>query len=202
MEKLNKKFVPAVLIVAVLAVVWYMDHGDSGRQQEIMPELFESAATMPPEPAAADGKVYIHIVGAVKKPGVYSFDSSPRVVEVVEQAGGFTKDAVRSGVNQAQRVEDGSQIVIESRDGKKKQAAAGRERTETQRSAQGESGRININRATKEELMTLPGIGESKAVSIISYRDTNGTFKKIEDIMNITGIKTGVFDKIRDRIEV
>lgn len=202
MEKPNMKFVPVVLIIAVLAVVWYVDHGDSGSRQDKMPELFESAATIQPEAAAADGKVYIHIVGAVKKPGVYSFDSPPRVVEVVEQAGGFTKDAVKSGVNQAQIAEDGCQIVIESRDGKKKQAEAGREETEVQQPVQGESGRVNINRATKEELMTLPGIGESKAVSIISYRDTNGAFKKIEDIMNITGIKTGVFDKIKDRIEV
>ncbi len=202
MEKLNMKFVPVVLIIAVLAAVWYADHGDSGSRQDKMPELFESAPTIQPESAAADGKVYIHIVGAVKKPGVYAFDSPPRLVEVVEQAGGFTKDAVKSEVNQAQLVEDGSQIVIESRDGKKKREEDARERTEAQHSAQGESDRVNINRATKEELMTLPGIGESKAVSIISYRDANGAFKKIEDIMNITGIKTGVFDKIRDRIEV
>ena len=59
-----------------------------------------------------------------------------------------------------------------------------------------------INTATKEELMGLTGIGESKAMSIISYRETNGAFKKIEEIMNITGIKTGVFDKIKDRIKV
>lgn len=202
MEKSNVKFVPVVLVIVVLAVIWYADHADSGRQQDEMPELFESTATTGPE-TAADGKIYVHIVGAVKKPGVYSFDSPPRLIEVVEQAGGFTKDAVRSGVNQAQIVEDGSQIVIESGDGKKRQAEAGQEQAGAQQPAQGQSSdRININKASKEELMTLPGIGESKADAIISYRDTNGAFKKIEDIMNITGIKTGVFDKIKDRIDV
>lgn len=201
MEKSYKKFVPVVLVIVVLAAIWYADHADSGRQQDEMPEFFESTATVGPE-TAVGGKIYIHIVGAVKKPGVYSFDSPPRLIEVVEQAGGFTKGAARSGINQAQIVEDGSQIVIESRDGKNKQAGDIQEQTGTQQPAQGQSDRININKALKEELMTLPGIGESKANAIIFYRDNNGAFQKIEDIMKITGIKTGVFDKIKDRIEV
>ena len=67
---------------------------------------------------------------------------------------------------------------------------------------QEKSGLININTATKEQLMTLAGIGESKAMSIIAYREEHGKFKKIEDIMNITGIKNGVFDKIKSQIRV
>ena len=66
----------------------------------------------------------------------------------------------------------------------------------------GQIGLLNINTATKEELMTLTGIGESKAMSIIAYRDTNGKFENIEDIMKITGIKTGVFEKIKNQIRV
>ena len=61
---------------------------------------------------------------------------------------------------------------------------------------------MNINTATKEELMTIGGIGESKATQIISYRETNGPFQKIEDIMNISGIKEGIFSKIKDYITV
>ena len=65
-----------------------------------------------------------------------------------------------------------------------------------------EAGKINLNTASVEQLMKLSGIGESKAAQIISYREKNGAFKKIEDIMNITGIKEGVFGKIKDDITV
>ena len=61
---------------------------------------------------------------------------------------------------------------------------------------------VNINQADKNELMTLPGVGESKAASIIEYRNKNGNFTKIEDIMKITGIKEGVFNKIKDKITI
>lgn len=62
------------------------------------------------------------------------------------------------------------------------------------------SGKVNINKANAEELMTLPGIGEVRALSIIEYRETYGSFETIEDIMNVKGIKTGVFSKINDLI--
>lgn len=139
-------------------------------------------------------KIYIHIVGEVKNPGVYTFEKKPRVIEVVDAAGGFTKQAARYGVNQAEIVEDGVQIVIESKKSLKKKRA--------KEEPAGSSETIDINTATKEELMTLPGIGESKALAILSYRETEGRFKTIEDIMNITGIKNGVFDKIKAFIRV
>lgn len=133
------------------------------------------------------------ICGEVKKPGVYTFSVPPRLVEVVEHAGGFTKKADRSAVNLAESVPDGSQITILSRTKKTKEKGHG---------VTSEEGRVNINTASREELMTLNGIGESKASQIISYRETNGLFKKIDDIMNIPGIKEGVFSKIKDHIIV
>ena len=139
-----------------------------------------------------DGRIYIHIVGAVKKPGVYTFQKKPRVIEVVEKAGGFTKDAVTTEVNQAEVVEDGTQLTIASqKDSKEKKG---------QQAEQVEAGKVNLNTATKEQLMTLSGIGEAKAVAIIAYREEKGKFHKTEDLMNITGIKEGVFDKIKSQI--
>lgn len=121
------------------------------------------------------------------------------MIEVVEKAGGFKKNAATSGINQAELVEDGTQIVIENRGDTKTSGGnpLGQEQPEQEK-----SGLININTATKEQLMTLAGIGESKAMSIIAYREEHGKFKKIEDIMNITGIKNGVFDKIKSQIRV
>lgn len=139
-------------------------------------------------------QIYVHIVGAVKKPGVYIFRHNPRVIEVVDKAGGFTKDAVVSMINQAEVVEDGTQITIaSSKDNKKKEKSQNK-------GTDANSGKVNLNRASKEELMTLTGIGEAKAVAIIAYREANGRFQKIEDLMNITGIKEGVFEKIQSQI--
>lgn len=139
-----------------------------------------------------DGRIYIHIVGAVKKPGVYTFQKKPRVIEVVEKAGGFTKDAVTTEVNQAEVVEDGTQLTIASqKDPKEKDG---------QLAEQVEAEKVNLNTATKEQLMTLSGIGEAKAVAIIAYREEKGKFQKTEDLMNIPGIKEGVFDKIKSQI--
>lgn len=139
-------------------------------------------------------QIYVHIVGAVKKPGVYIFQHKPRVIEVVDKAGGFTKDAVVSMINQAEVVEDGTQITIaSSKDNVKKQKSQ-------KKGTDANSGKVNLNQASKEELMTLTGIGEAKAVAIIAYREANGRFQKIEDLMNITGIKEGVFDKIQSQI--
>lgn len=150
----------------------------------------------------ADGtqtaKVYIHVCGAVKKPGVYTFATEPHVIDVVEKAGGFTGRADPASVNLAESVADGTQLVIAEKD-KKKRAD---EEQSSQKDASVFSDKVDLNTASQEELMTLSGIGESKAAQIVSYRETNGRFQKIEDIMNISGIKEGVFNKIKDYITV
>ena len=145
-------------------------------------------------PSAHTG-IYVHICGEIKKPGVYTFEKEPRVIDVVEKAGGFTKKAKQDCVNMAQLVADGTQLFI-----------AGKEKVSQQREQEAkeesDSGKVNINTASKEELMTLSGIGESKAAQILTYRETIGRFAKIEDIKNISGIKDGVFSKIKDYITV
>ncbi len=141
--------------------------------------------------------VYIYICGAVKKPGVYTFQEEPHMVDVVKKAGGFTKKADRTSVNLAEKVSDGTKLIVEEKEAKKKTDEAADSVGKTS-----DSGKININTASAEELMTLSGIGESKAAQIVSYRETNGTFQKIEDIMKISGIKEGVFGKIKNHITV
>ena len=72
----------------------------------------------------------------------------------------------------------------------------------SQAGGQKEEGKVNLNEASREELMTLPGVGEAKADSILSYREENGGFDSIEEIMEISGIKEGVFEKMKDKITV
>ncbi len=200
MEKNQVKIFLFVFAVFVCGFFWVMTDGAS-EQRDAGADIFaEGTVSEENEETEKAQKIYVHITGAVKKPGVYIFDEKPRVIEVVEKAGGFKKDALKSGINQAEIVEDGAQIVIAGKKDHERAAdSGGRQENAGQ---QGDSGLLNINTATKEELMTLTGIGESKAMSIISYREENGKFKKIEDIMNIPGIKTGVFKKIKGKIRV
>ncbi|MCI5620898.1 MAG: helix-hairpin-helix domain-containing protein [Lachnospiraceae bacterium] len=139
------------------------------------------------EPASC----YVYICGAVEAPGVYELPENSRVFDVIAAAGGLSEDASEDSVNQAEPVTDGQMIRIPTQ----------QEEREALQNAEQDS-RVNLNSATVEELMTLPGIGESKAESIVSYREEHGGFSSIEDLMNISGIKEGVFDKIKGRIRV
>ena len=125
------------------------------------------------------------------------------VVQAVEAAGGFLPDAEEKILNLARKIEDGEQITVWTRE-----EAENMEITETPQQNTGGteqasgSGKVNLNTAGKEELMTLSGIGESRADAIIAYREANGPFGSIEEIMNIEGIKGKMFEKIRGSIEV
>ena len=134
----------------------------------------------------------VYICGAVRRPGVYRFDSGARVCDAVEAAGGFTKKAVWDAVNQARMLTDGEQITIPVKSKAKKNSPSLGKRSEL----------VNINQANLSELMTLSGIGEAKAKLIVEYRDENGSFSATEDIMKISGIKEGIYNRIKDRITV
>lgn len=147
--------------------------------------------------------VYVYICGEVIKPGVYELSGDSRIYEAVDAAGGFTENAARECVNLASKVSDGMQITIYNREEAASLPADSAPVGENAgKSGTSGSGLVNLNTATKEELMTLKGIGESKAEDIIRYREKSGGFKKIEDIMKISGIKENGFQKIKDSITV
>lgn len=139
--------------------------------------------------------IYVYVCGAVLQTGVYELPQGSRVYEAIEKAGGFAEHADVSGINQAALLQDEEQLYV---------PAAGEVEQESQNegSKGEEAGKVNLNTATKEELMTLAGIGEAKADSIIRYREEQGKFQSIEDIKQIEGIKDGVFQKIKDLITV
>lgn len=155
-----------------------------------------------------EARIAVYVCGAVNSPGVYELEASARVFQAVEAAGGFREDADQEWVNQAQFLQDGGKIRIYTRQETEQMRQAGMEEgsllAEDQTGEVGTEGQglVNLNTATKEELMTLPGIGEAKAEAVIAYRQEQGGFSAIEDIMNISGIKEAVFSKIKDRITV
>lgn len=129
----------------------------------------------------------VYICGEVYFPGVYTLSSESRICDVVKKAGGLTHDADCDKVNLARKVTDGEQIIIPS---------------VLEKTAENESGLIDINSATKEMLCTIAGIGSTRAEQIIEYREKNGRFETIEDIMKVSGIKEGTFEKIAPYITV
>lgn len=153
------------------------------------------------------GVCFIHICGAVVCPGVYQVPEGSRLYEAISQAGGLSADACDYIVNQAQIVTDGMQIYIptvqeaETAEGAYPAAGSGAAEWVTGRE-QTRDGYVNINSATKEQLMTLPGIGESRAEAIIAYRQEHGGFSNVEELMNVSGIKQGVYDRLKERIRV
>lgn len=156
-------------------------------------EQIEDLETLQP----VEKKICVHICGAVVSPGVYELPERSRIVQAIEAAGGLTEEADSLLVNQARIVEDGEQIRIFTKEEAKQMEIQSVSETDG-----ATSGKVNINTAAADVLMTLPGIGEAKADAIIAYREQHGGFKTIEDIMNISGIKEAVFSKIRDRITV
>lgn len=146
-------------------------------------------------------EVYVHVCGCVKKPGVYQLHFGARVQEAIDAAGGFSEKANQTAWNLAEVLQDGMQVYIPSKD-EAKEALNEEQSLGKDLSASQKEDAVNINKASKEELMTLPGIGESRADAVIACREEKGSFTSIEEIKNVTGIGDGIFSRIKDLITV
>ncbi|MCH5263677.1 MAG: helix-hairpin-helix domain-containing protein [Lachnospiraceae bacterium] len=158
--------------------------------------------------------IYVHVCGAVINPNVYELPTGSRVYEAVQMAGGFTEDADGSYVNQAQTLSDGVKLVIPTIEQTQAMITENVEvdligivgeqgnSASMQGGAASSDGKININTATEAELCNIPGIGATRAAAIVAYRQEKGGFSAIEDIMNVSGIKEGTYEKIKDSIKV
>lgn len=154
---------------------------------------------------------YVDVKGSVKKPGVYEFKENDRVIDAIKLAGGLTKNADTSNINLSKKLKSEMVIVINTKSELKNKnnltcdAVCTREVIEVNNCIETENktnNKININTADINKLTELDGIGESKAKTIIEYRTTNGLFKNIEDIKNISGIGESLYNKIKDKITV
>ena len=144
--------------------------------------------------------IYVYICGAVANPGVYQIAEGSRLFELIDAAGGMLEEADVTSQNLARVVQDGEQIQILTKEEAEEMKQSG-----VSFSAGGitqDKGLVNINTATVQELTTLTGIGESRALAIIAYREKNGLFQSIDGIKKVTGIKDGLFEKIKDQITV
>ena len=149
-----------------------------------------------------DKSIVVEIKGEVKKPDVYTLNENAIVKELIEAAGGLTENADLNNINRAKKLQNHELVYIANKNNVSKESI----NTNSEPSAsisQGISNNIvNINTATMEQLKTLNGIGDSKAKSIIEYREQSGGFKSIEDIKNVNGIGEKMFEKIKEQIEI
>lgn len=209
-------------LAAALLFVFCFQTGCSGndsvRQNGLVRE-FVSTECMEPESGQTTGmetetpaiietqtetEGYVYVCGAVVRPGVYPVTAGMRLFEVISLAGGFLETADEEWLNQAAEVSDGQRIYVYTCEETGELSAHGVSPDDPGSEGNKDSigHLVNLNTASKEELMTLPGVGESKADAIIQYRTECGGFESCEDIMQISGIKEAVFSKIKEYITV
>lgn len=176
-------------------------HETKTEEHEVLEETEKNT-----EKVQEERTLVVYICGAVAVPGVYELPEDARVIQAIEAAGGLLADADTVTVNHARKLEDGEQIrILTKEEAKEMQDCAVVEEIHGQASdgnGSGETDKVNINLADETTLMTLPGIGQAKAAAIVAYRESNGKFTSITDIMKISGIKESVFSKIEDLITV
>ena len=224
-----RKKLAAVILLASLLLALCMASGCGKRQEPELEEyplrLEEEASPVEIQLEAADGQsrgeedqtqeeetadaktsprtVTVHVCGAVKKEGVYTLAEGSRIRDAVEAAGGFSEEADTAYLNLAMELSDAVQIRVPTKEEagaySPEQSGSGEE---ANGSASAAEGKININTASREELMKIPGVGEVRAQRIIEYREQSGPFETIEDLMKVSGIKNASFEKMREYITV
>lgn len=192
------------------------EKGNENEEVDITRETVDDDADRDDSAAVMDTDVSepvdicVHVCGAVNEPGVYTVSETTRVYEVLEAAGGLSDTAAADYLNQAAPLADGQRIYVPTVE----EVAAGMTAVgelenpvaaaNSDAAAAGDANQdvVNINTATAEQLKSLPGVGDARAQSIIAYRESRGGFGTKEEIMQVEGIKEGMYSKMKDRISV
>jgi competence protein ComEA len=146
--------------------------------------------------------IYVYVCGQVMQPGVYQADGGARIYQLIEQAGGVTDKADIACINQAAVCGDGEMIYVPAVGESDVPAVYGASAKQGENTQAADDGLIDINTADTERLQKINGIGASRARDIVAYRENNGRFSCVEDIMKVPGIKEGMFSRIKDQIKV
>lgn len=191
-----------VLIGIVLGVSYYNDEEELIQNEiSVKTNVTEEALT----------NFYVDVKGAVKDPGVYLVSEGERVIDAINKAGGLSKNANTSNINLSKRLESEMVVIVYTNNEVKKGSVKSEcdtecncEVIEVNNCVENEksSNKVNINTASIDELMTLNGVGESKADNIIKFREENGRFKKIEEIKEVSGIGDALYENIKDDITI
>ena len=226
MEKIKenlKYIIPIIfLIIILICIIFYYSFDNNNNIVEN--KETKSITKKKKEAKKEDTQYYyVDIKGAVNKEGVYKIKIGSRVIDVINEAGGLKENADTSIINLSKKVSDEMYIIVYTKEEVDKYRNENLSNSEISKKLQNkiltidenndanlkesnsedkEDEIVNINTATKEELLSITGIGESKANNIIKYREENGNFESIEDIKNVSGIGDSLFEKIKDYIKV
>lgn len=179
------------IVIGLMIILFFIFTRDNPREQtSFTPFTSDSATSDDSKFNQIEGKAIVDIKGEIRNPGVYELDIDARVNDVIQLAGGFTNTADQSMINLAQKVHDEMIIIVPEK---------GEESNGTQNS---HNNKIRINYASQEEVETLSGIGPSKAAAIIQYREENGLFQQVEDLLEVSGIGEKTLETIREEIQI
>lgn len=202
MKKKDKiKGVVFILFLSVSGLLlWYFNGRDRGASDAGYEEVFTEVKSEAPEAAAEEKPALIvaDIKGAVKNPREYSLPEGSRVRDLIESAGGLIENADENRIYYSKILCDEDVIKIYLKGEEEDNIIEGSSLSEE--SSKGKT--VNINKATSEELQTLPGIGKTRAESILAYREQNGKFKSVDELANIDGIGSKTLDKLRYMVDI
>ena len=194
-KKSKRRALAVVSAVLILGILYFIEKRESLPEERlVLTENTENESETEEGTARAEDstQICVYICGSVRSPGVYNVPEGARIYEVLALAGGFSEDAEKTAVNLAETVTDGEAVLIPSISDVQNPGA----------SVLPADGRVNINTADMDELMTLPGIGKAKAEAVIAYRKEHGKFTSVEELMGVSGIGESVFGRLRDRIKI
>ena len=175
-----------ITVLAVVAFGTYVFSSGIGKDNTV---TISKDADIYDEPKEISSpKIYVHVAGSVKSPGIYQLDSGTRVYDAVLAAGGFTSKANQASVNMARALNDGEQLLISSQNG-----VQSFENSMV-------SSLISLNQASASQLEELPGVGPALAGRMIDWRTANGEFKAKEDLLNVAGIGDKLFASVKDLV--
>lgn len=214
MDMITKKKMIMAIVAIIIAISGYyffvQAEKKPAEKDPLFAEMGQQAKELTKEEVAKSEPaiIKVDVKGAVRTPGVFIAKPGDRVIDLIAAAGDFTKDADADKVNLAQLVED-QMVIYVPRAGEEAveladaaSASTGGTVATTSTTGSSSGNQVNLNTATQAELETLPGIGPSKAIAIIEYRETTGKFQQIEDLKNISGIGDKTFEKLQDSITV
>ena len=208
MYEFNKKqkiiivIIFSIIIIAFLYYIYTKDKSTFISSEEL--EVENTTEEETEEVEEESQKIIVHVSGAVNKEGIVELDADSRISDAIDKAEGLAENADTKKINLAFKLEDGMKIYI-PKIGEEQQTYITKESgiiKEENEDEKEEELMININTASKEELESLPGIGESIATRIVNYRKENGKFSKIEDIQNVSGIGEAKYNNIKNYITV
>lgn len=198
-QKYKKKLLLPVIVIGIILFLSIQSYIKSASPQadSIQPiPLKESFTEVETIEDIAEPIVFVEVKGAVTKPGVYELAEGDRVLNAIEQAGGYLPTSNSKHINHAERVED-EMVIYVPEEGEEVEEA-----TLTSSASSPQSSIVNINKADTTGLTSLPGVGPAKAEAIISYREQSGDFKEKQDLMKVTGIGQKTYEKLEPLISV